>query len=284
MKDKKLGRGLEFLLGDATPVAAQEDVIQVDLSKVIPNPYQPRHEFEPAEIDALAHSIQRDGLLQPVVVRKRDQGFELVAGERRVRACRSLGWASVRATVVDLSDSDMLQVALAENIVRRDLNPIDRARAFSRLQEEFKLTQEEIGARLGMDRSTVANLVRLLELPEHVQGHVSRGTLSMGHARALLSVPDREAQRALCDEAIAKGMSVREVERRTQAASKAAKPRKAALPETLVRDLELRIQAALATKVRLQPGKRRGSIIIEYYGNKDLERLVEQIAPKSETP
>lgn len=279
MKDKKLGRGLEFLLGDTSP-AKSEDRTQIELSRIASNPFQPRKEFAPEEIEALANSIRRDGLLQPVVVRKREHGYELIAGERRMRACRAIGWSTIPASVIELSDADMLHVALAENILRRDLNPIERAHAFAKLQADFHLSQEEIGARLGMDRSTVANLVRLLDLPDHVKDHVSRGTLSMGHARALLSLPDRELQRALCDEAIAKGLSVREVERRTKKTSKSSKKSGGSLPEALGRELELRLQTTLGTKVRIHPGRRKGKICIEFYGNKDLDRLVNLISPQ----
>ncbi len=281
MKERKLGRGLDFLLGGdpaAQPVKA-ESVMQIDLAKVTSNPYQPRQEFEPEEIDTLARSIRRDGLLQPVVVRKREHGFELVAGERRVRACRTLGWSTIPATVVDLSDSDMLQVALAENILRRDLNPIERARAFARLQREFSLSHEQIGERLGLDRSTVANLVRLLELPDSIKELVSRGTISMGHARALLSVQNHDLQSRLCQAVVDEGLSVREIEKRAQLSTRPTGKKKTVLTEELIRDLEERLQNALGTKVRIQVGKRKGAILVEYYGNDDLDRLVNLLAP-----
>lgn len=283
MKERKLGRGLEFLLGGdpAAAPAKSESMLQVELAKVVSNPYQPRKEFDPAEIESLAASIRRDGLLQPIVVRKREHAYEIVAGERRVRACRTLDWNQIPATVMELSDADMLQVALAENIVRTDLNPIERAQAFQRLQKDFHLSHEEIGQRLGIDRSTVANLVRLLELPISIRELVSRGTLSMSHARALLSITSADAQQQLCQEILDKGLSVREVEKRGQLSERAPEKRKALLSEELVRDLESRLQTALGTKVRLQIGRRKGSIIIEYYGNDDLDRLINRLAPLS---
>ncbi len=280
MNNKKLGRGLEFLLGENAPARTEETANQVETVKIVTNPYQPRREFDEEMIEALAASIKRDGLLQPVVVRKRDSVYELVAGERRLRACRSLGWSSIPATVLELTDADMLQVALAENILRRDLNPIERAHAFARLHTEFKVSHEEIGARLGLDRSTVANFVRLLDLPSDVKDLVSRGTLTMGHARALLGVQDPSLQRALCQEIVEAGLSVREVERRAQGSPKPErKPRKRSLPEVVTQELEVRLQERLGTKVMIVSGKRKGSIVIEYYGDSDLDRLVNQIAP-----
>jgi len=211
---KRLGRGLEALLGPVSREQAEASgaLRELPLSSIKPNPYQPRTRMDPAELSDLASSMEASGLLQPVVVRPHDNGFELIAGERRWRAAQQLGWPRIPAVVKEVDDRTLLTLALIENLQRDDLSPIDEAAGYRRLGEEFQLGHSEIAKAVGRDRSTVANLLRLLQLPPDVQTQVHEKRLSAGHARALLGLSDTERQSALAIEAVEQGWSVREVE------------------------------------------------------------------------
>ena len=278
MVQRRLGRGLDFLLSGGAEADTTE-VAQLDLARVRPNPFQPRREFRAEELEELAASIREHGLLQPIIVRPSGEDFEIVAGERRVRACQRLGLATVPALVRSANDTQMLELALIENIQRADLSPIEEARAYQSYIQRLDLTQEQAAQRLGRSRPTVANLLRLLELPPDVQELVSRGTISMGHARALLGLTDAESQRALARRIEVERLSVREVERLAKAPPEesAAEPLSAPVNPHL-KDLERQLSEHLATRVSLRDRGGRGKLVIDYYSAADLGRLVEAIA------
>jgi len=289
--DRKLGRGLEALLGrssvpvgDATagaePVApVGHDIVQVPPDDIRPNPFQPRKDLPDESIRSLAESIERHGVLQPVIVRQTETGYELVAGERRWRAAMHLGLAVVPALVRDADDTEMLLVALIENVQREDLNPIDRARAYRQLCDEFGLTQERAAAQLGIDRASLANYMRLLDLPQDVQDLVSSGRLSMGHARAILSVRGEERRRALARRAAAEGLSVRRVEELAGQAAGPVRKSRRRTADPHIRSLEERLMERLGTRVVIRSGRKKhsGRIVIEFYSNDDFERIFEAV-------
>ena len=233
-KRPALGKGLSALIPDVPEVRASSAPTEVDVDQISPNEHQPRHRFEDTRLDELAQSIKANGVIQPIVVRKVDGGYRIIAGERRWRAAQRAGLTRVPVVVKDVaagSDAQLLEMALIENIQREDLNPIDEAAAYEKLSSEFKMTQEEIAAAVGKDRSSVANHMRLLKLPQEVRAEVAAGRLSMGHARALSRSPTKASQRQVAREVIARNLSVRETEAMvkragTRAPVDAARPRR----------------------------------------------------------
>jgi len=285
-KQRRLGRGLEALLGVSSVEEAARDgeLRQLAVAEITPNPFQPRRAIDPATLEDLKKSLASAGLLQPVVVRETDAGYQLVAGERRWRAAKDLGWRRIPAVVRDVDDRTLLTLALVENLQRASLSPIDEAEGYDRLAREFGLAQAEIAERVGRDRSTVANAIRLLKLPKSVQALLDSGALSAGHARALLSLPsDRDIVR-LAREAVAKDWSVRELEGQARgpkpaaqgrpAAGKAA--RRTAPPETRRIEEALRKRLGTDAKVVLT-GKGKGHLSLRFYSSDDLARLLELI-------
>jgi ParB family chromosome partitioning protein len=277
-KRRALGRGLGALI----PGAAGSDELamnaMVPLSTIQPNPMQPRESFSDTGIDELAESIRQKGILQPLLVRRRNGGFELIAGERRLRAAQRLGLEQVPVTVRDAEDDELLEIALIENIQRENLNPMEEARAFGRLVREFGLTQEEIATRVGKDRSTVANTLRLLQLPDEVKSDIERGVLSAGHARALVSAGSDSARLRLARMVVARRLTVRETERLAKHdAQSAADPERHAA--------EQRLTETLGTRVRIV-GRRGGSgkIEIEYYSLEVLNGLIERLSELPASP
>jgi ParB family chromosome partitioning protein len=228
----RLGRGLGALLGEYLPESVGEtEMREVPIGSIVPNPFQPRREFDPAELEALASSIAENGLLQPLLVRPavgRPDRYELVAGERRLRAVTGLGWTTVNAVVREIEDEALLVLALVENLQREELSPLEEAEGYRSLADQFGMTQEEIAVAVGKDRSTVANMVRLLRLPPSIRKLLDTGSLSMGHARALLGVADSSRAAELARKAITNDWSVREMERRVRAVGKTAAGAKAA--------------------------------------------------------
>jgi ParB family chromosome partitioning protein len=285
---KRLGRGLEALLG---PVSREQAEVtgalrDVPMASVRPNPYQPRTRIDEAELIDLANSMQTSGLLQPVIVRLRDGTYELIAGERRWRAAERLGWPKIPAIVKEVDDRTLLTLALVENLQRDDLSPIDEAAGYRRLGEEFHLGQSEIARAVGRDRSTVANLLRLLQLPADVQTMVHEKRLSAGHARALLGLTDAARQSALAAEALEQEWSVREIEAAVAGKRTSQRPAKrptAGQPATRsvtadVKRVEDALRKRLGTDVRVTARRRgRGFVTISYYSNDDLSRLLELI-------
>jgi len=277
--EKRLGRGLASLLGrsaaedDTGP--GDESLGEVDVARIRPNPLQPRSRMPEEEMAELAASIRANGLLQPVVVREAGDGYELIAGERRWQAAQRAGLKRIPVVIRNVTDEEMLSLALVENLQRVDLNPIDKARAFSNLMERFNLTQEDTAQRIGKDRSTVANFIRLLDLPAEIQEHVSRGTVSMGHARALLALKSTAAQIRLCVRIIREKLSVRDIERAVRRADVPKAGPKIADPA--VRELEERLRRRLGAKVEVARSKKGGKIIVHYADNDDLDRLLDML-------
>lgn len=274
---RKLGRGLDSLIEQTTESRGSER-LEVPCASIRPNPFQPREIVDEDGIRELASSIERHGVLQAPVVRSAGAGYELVAGERRWRACRLLGLETMPVTILQIDDDRMLEIALIENLQREDLNAIEKARAYRRYLDEVGITHEEAARRLGKERSTITNQIRLLELSDDLQAMVSRGTLSMGHARALLSVPDEARRRDLARRIDAEGLSVRETERlaREGRAVQARKPRKEQPERTPhMEDLERRLRERFATKARIDGGKKKGKIVLEYFSMDELSRLLD---------
>lgn len=287
---KRLGRGLEALLGSVSRDHAQASGLlrELPVSTVVPNPFQPRTHIDETELVELTASIEASGLLQPVIVRPRNGKYELIAGERRWRAVQRLGWPKIPAVVKDVDDPTLLTLALIENLQRDDLSPIDEAAGYQRLGEEFELAQAEIARLVGRDRSTIANLVRLLKLPEEIKKLIQDGELSEGHARALLAVGDEAQQLTLARQAAEQGWSVRELENRTRAdtparppASQGTAPQTRAPQKTAsadIRRVEDALRKRLGTDVRVTSRRRgRGFLSISYYSNDDLARVLELI-------
>ena len=287
---KRLGRGLEALLGTASKEQAQAEgaLRELPIGSVLPNPYQPRTEVNEEALVELTASIEASGLLQPVIVRPRNGKFELIAGERRWRAIQRLGWAKIPAVVKDVDDQTLLTLALIENLQRNDLTAIDEAAGYQRLGEEFKLPQSEIARLVGRNRSTVANLLRLLKLPDEVKILVQQGKLSEGHARALLAVESEAEMVRLAREAVSQGWSVRDTEARARGETPSAPvlrpsngtrtraPQK--MPTADVRRVEDALRKRLGTDVRVTARRRgRGFLSISYYSNDDLARVLEMI-------
>ncbi len=273
-----LGKGLRALIpeippGDEQSAAAIQDIA---VESVLPNPFQPREHFDPQALQELKASIAERGLVQPITVRRFDGRYQLIAGERRLRAVRELGLPTIPAYVLDVqSDEEMLELSIIENIHREDLNPLEVARGYQRLIDECNLTQEEVAQKVGKDRSTVANFLRLLKLPRRIQESLASGELSMGHARALLALNNSEDQIRLWQQTVKYALPVRKVEQMVREALEGGRPTKAPQKELppQVREMENRLRHALATQVHIKPRGRRGVIEIEYYSDDDLDRL-----------
>jgi len=277
---KRLGRGLEALLGPITREQAEAAGALKDLpiSSVRPNPFQPRSGIDETALAELSASIEVSGLLQPIVVRPRGSGYELIAGERRWRAIQRLGWPTIPAVVRDADDQTLLTLALIENLQRNDLSPIDEAQGYRRLMEEFEVPQAEVARLVARNRATVANLLRLLKLPPEVQGFVHDGKLSEGHARALLALEHPDAIIRLARRAASDGWSVREVESRVRVDGRPSRRREARPLTPEGRRVEEALRRRLGTDVRIHPGRKgRGVLAINYYSNDDLARLLETI-------
>ena len=298
-KRRHLGRGLESLLRTTIETLEEKTIApevpsganfppdkdlarisNVPISQIRPNPYQPRTTWDDEELNGLAESIRVNGVIQPILVRRDTDHYELIAGERRLRASELAGLDKVPALVRDASDSEMLELALVENIHRTDLNPIERAFAYRNYIDSFSLSQTDAAKRLGEDRSVVANYLRLLDLPQELKDMLTGGKLSMGHARAILALPTDELRRKLANRALAGRLSVREVERLVRRqlqkpVEAAVKPEKAAH----IADLEEQLRSVLGTKVNIETRKngRRGRIVIEFYSLDEFDRLTERM-------
>ena len=274
-----LGRGLGALLSSspALPVETGTSTVQeMAIDNIVANPRQPRKAFDNNSLQDLSESLKRSGVLQPVVVRRHGQQFEIVVGERRWRAAKMAGLTHIPAVVREATDAETLELALVENLLREDLNPMDEAEAYQRLLTEFAWTQEDLGQRVGKDRSSVANCLRLLKLPELIQADLRAGRLTMGHARALLSLASPAEQLKLREEILAHSWSVRATEEGVQRKHRQT-PRKAGRRSAELAALEDSLRETLATRVRLVGSERAGRIEITYSSAEDLERLTELI-------
>jgi ParB family chromosome partitioning protein len=272
---RALGRGLDALLPQVEPEGGQVGGVSVE--KIDPNPFQPRRSWETEELEALADSIRVHGVIQPLVLRKASGRFQIIAGERRLRASRMAGLREVPAVVREADDAQMLALALVENIQRKDLGPMEKAEAFSRLGSVFGLTQEEMGKQTGLSRPTVANFMRLLDLPESVKALLRDGTLTMGHGRALLALPGKLAMEKAARLAAARQMSVRHLEEHVRRVVSPSPPRRrkrhSSTPD--VKSLQERLQRRLGTRVRVAEKAGRGRIEIEFSSLDELDRLLD---------
>src|SRR5438132_8430293 len=279
---RRLGRGLEALLGPTREQAEREgSLVERAIADIRPNPYQPRRDVDPTALDELKASILKAGLLQPVVVRAApgSGGYELIAGERRLRACQARGWERVPAVKREVDDRTVLTLALIENLQRDYLAPVDEARGYDRLIAEFSLTQQDVADAVGRDRSTVANALRLLKLPEAVLAMLHGGDLTVGHARALLAIEDPRTATTLAREAVAQGLSVREIEDRVRggrAPERRPRLKRGVGQAPEVRRIEEALRRELGTDVRVTlRAKGKGQIHVAFYSNEDLARLLE---------
>jgi len=281
MERRALGKGLSALIPEKVLESGshKEEIIYVQSEQIKPNPFQPREDFDQASIEELAQSIKEKGVIQPLLVRRKGDNYELIAGERRLRASNSLGLNEIPIIVRDVSDQDSLELALIENIQREGLNPIEEAHAYQHLIDKFQVTQEKISEVLGKARATITNTLRLLKLPHEIQQEMKKGRISFAHGRTLLEIDDANQQRRLAQDIITKGLSVRELESLIKSSRPKGLKRKVSQgqSEPLVGILEEQMQHALATKVRIIKRKKRGHINIEFYSQEDLERIANVI-------
>ncbi len=270
-----LGKGLEALIpSDAKPSGGKDKFRMVALEKIHPNPMQPRHEFDEESLRQLADSLKRNGVMQPLVVKRTDEGYIIIAGERRLRAAKMAGLSEVPVVLRDdIDETQMLELALVENLQREDLNPLETAEAYQKLIEQCGLTQNELAEKVGKSRTAVANILRLLGLPESIKQMIREGKLSEGHARAILAVGSEEQMLALAQRAAREALSVRAVEREVSHARR--KPRSTTKISPMLSEVETYLRQLLGTSVRIYHGIKKGRIEIEYYGDQDLDRLLE---------
>ncbi len=272
---KGLGKGLEALLGDLSSVEVKEEspLKEIPITEIYPNPYQPRKDFDEKEIESLSQSIKESGLLQPIIVTRKNDRYLIVAGERRWRAAAKAGLKKIPAIIKDVSEKQLLVLALVENINRKDLNPIEEAEGYKVLVEDMGYTQEEVAKVVGKDRATIANMLRLLKLPEAIKEALREGKISAGHARALISLPPEE-QLKLLNEILEKNLSVREVEKKAKAKK-----------EKQEKNIENKITEEMAKEVSLMSGlvvkisgnENKGKVIISYFSKEELERILNKL-------
>lgn len=281
MERRALGKGLSALIPEKVLESKdrKEEIVYVQSGQIKPNPFQPREDFDQQSIEDLAQSIKEKGVIQPLLVRRKGDNYELIAGERRLRAANYLGLNEIPIIVRDVSDQDSLELALIENIQREGLNPIEEAHAYQHLMDKFQVTQEKISSVLGKARVTITNTLRLLKLPHEIQLEMKKGRISFAHGRTLLEIDDANQQRRFAQDIIAKGLSVRELESliRTNRPKRLRSKIGQGQREPLVAILEEQMQQALATKVRIIKRKKRGQINIEFYSPEDLERIANVI-------
>jgi ParB family transcriptional regulator, chromosome partitioning protein len=283
MNQKKvLGRGLGALIpqrGDIPPIPFRDGLAQIPIGQINPNPYQPRKVFNEASIEELARSVREHGIVQPLVVtRTGDSRYRLIAGERRLRAAQRAGLQTVPAVIKELMrEGDALQIALIENIQREDLNPIEEAAAYHQLHDEFGLTQEEISRRVGKERSTVANFLRLLRLPDTVKKLLAGGQLSMGHARALLAIDSAKRQELLAERVVKNNLNVRQTEMLAAATSARPSAKREKPKDVFTRDAEEKLTRSLRTKVDIDRRRRGGVIHIRFASEDDLIRIFDEL-------
>jgi len=278
---KVLGRGLGALIPqrpEAPEAHATPGLAEIPISQIQPNPYQPRKTFNEASIEELARSVREHGIVQPLVVTRAGDKYKLIAGERRFRAAQKAGLTTVPALIKEMmQEGDALQIALIENIQREDLNPIEEALAYHQLHDDFQLTQEEISKRVGKERSTVANFLRLLKLPDPVKKLLASGQLSMGHARALLAIESPKKQEQLADRVVRKNLNVRQTEMLASEGSPKTSEKKEKEKDVFTRDAEDKLQRTLRTKVEIDRRRRGGVIHIRYGSEDELIRVVDEL-------
>jgi ParB family chromosome partitioning protein len=280
MEKKALGKGLEALLPERRPLRTSSagETQELPLDQIMPNRYQPRREFADWELAELAESIKQNGLLQPILVRRKGDGFfETIAGERRLRAAKLAGLRSIPAIVRNSTDEQSMELALVENLQRKDLNPMEAARAYHRLINEFAFTQDTVAQHLGKDRSTIANLVRLVNLPNEIQVLIESGAISTGHAKVILGLPRPEGQIKLARRIVEGQLSVRQAEKAAAGEPRVSKVKTGIRQQKAYADLEDRLQKRLGTRVSILKSRRGGKIMIHYFTSAELDRLLEAI-------
>ena len=274
MVKRGLGKGLEALI----PKAEQKEkgfVVEMDVESLTPNLFQPRQNFDKEKMEELKGSIKKHGMIQPIVVRKMANGYEIVAGERRLKAAKEIGLKKIPAIIKSINNEKSLEIALVENIQREDLNPVEQANAFKRLVDEFNLTQQELAEATGKSRALVTNTIRLLKLNPEIQKNISEGKISFGHAKLLLSIEDEEVQKAVCDRIIVNGLSVRDTERLIKNIEKVQKKPFKVKNITIEHfpEVEGRLRDVLGTKISILYDGKKGKINIEFYNKEDLRRI-----------
>lgn len=286
-KKLALGKGLDALIPnlrlDATTDAALKSYFFCQLDVIQPNRYQPRTRFMPEELAELAESIRNQGIIQPLLVRQAQNGYELIAGERRLRAARMAGLETVPVVVKDITDAEMLEMSIVENIQREDLNPVEEADAYHRLMAEFNLTQDQVATRVGKSRSAVANFLRLRHLPQPIREALADGTLSTGHARALLGLDQQQRQLAAYREVISRKLTVRQTEQlvnRLKKAASAPAPRPSGSDAVHYSRIAEDLSRHYGTKVQIRRRKKQGTVEIEFYDEHDLDRLLTLLVPR----
>ena len=276
MIKRGLGKGLEALI----PKAEHKEkgfVIEMDIESLTPNLFQPRKNFDKEKMEELKGSIKKHGIIQPIVVRKMANGYEIVAGERRLKAAKEIGLKKIPAIIKSFNNEKSLEIALVENIQREDLNPVEQANAFKRLIDEFNLTQQELAEVTGKSRALVTNTIRLLKLNPEIQKNISEGEISFGHAKLLLSIEDEEVQKAVCDRIMANDLSVRDTERLIKNIGKVQKRKFEVKNITIERfpEVEGKLRDILGTKISILYDGKKGKIDIEFYSKEDLRRIVD---------
>ena len=276
MSKRGLGKGLEALIPKAEH-KEKELVIEMDIESLTPNLFQPRKNFDKEKMEELKGSIKKHGIIQPIVVRKMANGYEIVAGERRLKAAKEIGLKKIPAIIKSINNEKSLEIALVENIQREDLNPVEQANAFKRLIDEFNLTQQELAGVTGKSRALVTNTIRLLKLNPKIQKNISEGKISFGHAKLLLSIEDEEVQRAVCDRIIANDLSVRDTEHLIKNIEKAQKKQFKVKNITIERfpEVEGKLRDVLGTKVSILYDGKKGKVSIDFYNKEDLRRIVD---------
>jgi ParB family chromosome partitioning protein len=280
MQKVALGKGLGALIPDLSTLDDKEKkalgIIELELDRIAPNEYQPRKVFDDGKLKELAASIKEQGVIQPIIVHRAGNGYGLIAGERRWRAARLAGLKTIPALVKEATKRELLEMALIENIQREDLNPLEAAEAYKRLQDEFKLTQEDLARRVGTERSTVTNFLRILGLSREIKQEIAAGNLSMGHAKAILSLERVRDQAQAAMHITKKGLSVREAETLVGRMKDPPKEKRARLSHEL-KAIEEKLRKALGTKVSLSSKSKGGKIVIDYYSDEELDRILEKI-------
>jgi ParB family transcriptional regulator, chromosome partitioning protein len=280
MQKVALGKGLGALIPDLSTLDDKEKkalgIIELELDRIAPNEYQPRKVFDDGKLKELAASIKEQGVIQPIIVHRAGGGYGLIAGERRWRAARLAGLKTIPALVKEATKRELLEMALIENIQREDLNPLEAAEAYKRLQDEFKLTQEDLARRVGKERSTVTNFLRILGLSREIKQEIAAGNLSMGHAKAILSLERVRDQAQAAMHITKKGLSVREAETLAARMKDPPKEKRARLSHEL-KAIEEKLRKALGTKVSLSSKSKGGKIVIDYYSDEELDRILEKI-------
>lgn len=276
MNKQPLGRGLSALIPESTKIQSADRIISISVNNLTPNPYQPRIQMDDKSLNELSESIKEKGVVQPILVRSMGSDkYEIIAGERRFRACKIAGLPEVPAIIREVNDAEAMAIAITENIQREDLNAVELARAYNSLMNQFSLTQEQLALTVGKSRPAVANIMRLLQLPSEIQEYILADKISMGHARALLSLEQKDLQIDLCQKIMELDLSVRQTEKLVQKMLSEPKQQRvvnASSPE--IKAFETKLRTLLATQVKVHQKGKKGKIEIEYYSNDDLDRIM----------